>query len=153
MILASLSRAPSQAVLSTLRLVFAMRYAERTRWLRTSLFCYSTPVEDLILLLAQSSNALTYVFFRFVSGTHEPSQTMIQGSLLDVAAPLTDRLIHSLVASLPTGARAAKSIMSARIDHPVKWKSSLIVSSSTAARSTCLSVMLLFLLRMDMFGN
>ena len=47
-------------------------------------------------------------------------QTMIQGSLLDVAAALTDRLIHSLVASLPTGARAAKSIMSARIDHPVK---------------------------------
>jgi hypothetical protein len=68
MILASLQglrRRPScQRFVSHL----AMRYAERTQWLPTSLFCYSSPVEDLILPLAQSSNALTYDFFRFVSG-------------------------------------------------------------------------------------
>ena len=32
-------------------------------------FCYSFPVEELILLLSQFSNALTYDFFRFVSGS------------------------------------------------------------------------------------
>jgi hypothetical protein len=57
MILASLQglrRRPScQRFVSHL----AMRHAERTRWLRTSLFCYSSPVKDLTLLLAQSSNA------------------------------------------------------------------------------------------------
>jgi hypothetical protein len=44
---------------------------------------------------------------------------MIQRPLLDVVAPLANRLIHGLVTSLPTGARATKSVMSARIDRPV----------------------------------
>jgi hypothetical protein len=46
---------------------------------------------------------------------------MIQGSLMDFAAPSADRLIHGgLIASLAIGARVAKSFMSAHIDHPVK---------------------------------